>query len=58
MCSKVQSEYPSSGSFREFQIRPQEPKYLRLKNYVEGSEVVDTLHQKTKIVSEIFSRFF
>lgn len=49
MCSKVQSEYPSSSSFGEFQIRPQEPKYLRLKNYVEGSEVVDTLHQKTKI---------
>ncbi|KAK2574222.1 Nitric oxide synthase [Acropora cervicornis] len=49
MCSKVQSEFPSSGSFGEFQIRPQEPKYLRLKNYVEGSEVVDTLHQKTKI---------
>ena len=55
MCSKVQSEYPSSGSFGEFHVRPQEPKYLRLKNYVEGSEVVDTLHQKTKTVSEIFS---
>ena len=55
MCSKVQSEYPSSGSFGEFQIRPQEPKYLGSKNYVEGSEVVDILHQKTKIVSENFS---
>ena len=43
---------PFSGATSEFKIRPQEPKYLRLKNWVEDTQAVDTLHQKAANVSE------
>nr|AAK61379.1 nitric oxide synthase [Discosoma striata] len=29
-----------------FQMRSQEPKYLRVNNWIEGTQMVDTLHQK------------
>lgn len=41
-----QGKCPFSGATGTFEIRPQEPKYLRLKNWVEGTQAVDTLHQK------------
>ena len=43
---------PFSGATGEFNIRPQEPKYLRLKNWVEDTQAVDILHQKATNVSE------
>jgi len=50
-----QGRCPFSGATGKFELRPQEPKYLRLKNWVENKEAVDTLHQKATNVSEGFS---
>ena len=48
-----QGKCPFSGATGTFELRPQEPKYLRLKNWVEGTQAVDTLHQKATNVSEL-----
>ncbi|KAL9981801.1 hypothetical protein ACROYT_G010554 [Oculina patagonica] len=42
----TQGKCPFSGATGNFEMRPQEPRYLRLKNWVESSQAVDTLHQK------------
>ena len=49
----VQEECPFSGQNGEFKMRDHGPKCLKLKNWVDGTEIVDTLHQKVKDVSEI-----
>ncbi|XP_068736413.1 nitric oxide synthase 1-like isoform X2 [Montipora capricornis] len=46
MASAMQGRCPFSGTTEGFRMRPQDPKYLRLMNWVEGKEMVDTLHQK------------
>lgn len=50
----TQGKCPFSGATGKFQIRPQEPRYLRLKNWIEGTQAVDTLHQKADNVSDTF----
>ena len=52
-----QGKCPFSGAGGIFEMRPQEPKYLRLKNWIEGTQAVDTLHQKAANVSNNFSQF-
>lgn len=42
---------PFSGQIGEFKMRPQEPKHMRLRNWIEDSDSVDTLHQKAIKVS-------
>lgn len=42
---------PFSGQIGEFKMRPQEPKHMRLRNWIEDSDSVDTLHQKALKVS-------
>ncbi|XP_073258814.1 nitric oxide synthase 3-like [Porites lutea] len=44
----VQEECPFSGQNGEFKMRDHGPKCLKLKNWVDGTEIVDTLHQKVK----------
>lgn len=46
MAAAFQGKCPFSGVTEEFKMRPQEPKYLRLKNWIESTQAVDTLHQK------------
>ena len=53
MASAMQGRCPFSGTTEGFRMRPQDPKYLRLMNWVEGKETVDTLHQKATNVSKI-----
>ena len=55
MAAAFQGKCPFSGMAEEFKMRPQEPKYLRLKNWIESTQAVDTLHQKATNVSEIAS---
>ena len=52
----TQGKCPFSGATGKFEMRAQEPRYLRLKNWVEGTQAVDTLHQKAYNVSDIFLR--
>ena len=52
MSAAFQGKCPFSGATGEFKMRPQEPKYLRLKNWVEDTQAVDTLHQKATNVSD------
>ena len=47
-----QKKCPFSGATGEFMMRPQEPKHLRLRNWVDGTQAVDTLHQKATNVSD------
>ena len=49
----VQEKCLFSAQNGEFKMRDQEPKCLRLKNWVDGTQMVDTLHQKVENVSEI-----
>ena len=42
---------PFSGQIGEFKMRPQEPKHMRLRNWIEDFDSVDTLHQKAIKVS-------
>lgn len=51
----VQEKCPFSGQNGEFKMREHGPKCLKLKNWVDGTEIVDTLHHKVKDVSEIKS---
>lgn len=42
---------PFIGQGEEFKMRRQEPKHMRLKNWIEDIDSVDTLHQKAIKVS-------